>query len=153
MAKDNEHFETPDKRGTAIKQGAKNKEPEMTMEDLAAGYARGAELTEQREQSQTTFELCRVATEVGESQGRHDDAEAGRLADDQAGLSYPDKRDCGVSLRAKRTRISRIERIRNYDIERDFQTNGRADLPHTHCGDWRVGEPAGRAGDNHQPAI
>ena len=33
MAKDNEHFETPDKRGTAIKQGAKNKEPEMTMEE------------------------------------------------------------------------------------------------------------------------
>ena len=28
-----EHFETPDKRGTAIKQGAKNKEPEMTMEE------------------------------------------------------------------------------------------------------------------------
>ena len=26
-------------------------------------------------------------------------------------LSVPDKRDCGVSLRAKRTRISRIERI------------------------------------------
>ena len=42
----------------------------------AAGYARGA-------------------------QGRHDDDEAGRLAHDQAGLSYPDKRDCGVSQRAK----------------------------------------------------
>ena len=38
---------------------------------------------------------------MGESQGRHDDDEAGRLADDQAGLSYPDKRDCGVSQRAK----------------------------------------------------
>ena len=33
MAKQEEHFETPDKRGTAIKQGAKNKEPEMTMEE------------------------------------------------------------------------------------------------------------------------
>lgn len=30
MAKD---FETPAKRGTAIKQGAKDKEPEMTMEE------------------------------------------------------------------------------------------------------------------------
>ena len=52
---------------------------------LAAGYAGGAELTEQREQSQTTFELCRVATEVGESQGR--------LDDDQAGLSVPVNRE------------------------------------------------------------
>jgi hypothetical protein len=33
MAKQEEHFETPAKRGTAIKQGAKNKEPEMTMEE------------------------------------------------------------------------------------------------------------------------
>ena len=30
MAKD---FETPAKRGTAVKQGAKDKEPEMTMEE------------------------------------------------------------------------------------------------------------------------
>ena len=34
MAKQEEHFETPAKRGTAIKQGAKNKEPEMTMEEV-----------------------------------------------------------------------------------------------------------------------
>ena len=33
MAKQEEHFETPAKRGTAIKQGTKNKEPEMTMEE------------------------------------------------------------------------------------------------------------------------
>ena len=33
MAKQEEHFETPAKRGTAIKQVAKNKEPEMTMEE------------------------------------------------------------------------------------------------------------------------
>ena len=33
MAKQEEHFETPAKRGTAIKQGEKNKEPEMTMEE------------------------------------------------------------------------------------------------------------------------
>ena len=33
MAKQEEHFETPAKRGTDIKQGAKNKEPEMTMEE------------------------------------------------------------------------------------------------------------------------
>ena len=33
MAKETEHFETPAKRGTAIKLGAKNKEPEMTMEE------------------------------------------------------------------------------------------------------------------------
>ena len=33
MAKQEEHFETPAKRGTAIKQGAKDKEPEMTMEE------------------------------------------------------------------------------------------------------------------------
>ena len=46
------------------------------------GGAGGAELTEQREQSQTTFELCRVATEVGESQGRLDAEGAGRPRDD-----------------------------------------------------------------------
>ena len=33
MAKQEEHFETPAKRGTAIKQGAKDNEPEMTMEE------------------------------------------------------------------------------------------------------------------------
>ena len=33
------------------------------------------------------------------------------------------------------------------------RTGGGAGLPHTHCGDWRVGEPAGRASDNHQPAV
>ena len=33
MEKQEEHFETPDKRWTAIKQGAKNKEPEMRMEE------------------------------------------------------------------------------------------------------------------------
>ena len=33
MAKQEEHFETTAKRGTAIKQGAKNKKPEMTMEE------------------------------------------------------------------------------------------------------------------------
>ena len=38
---------------------------------------------------------------AGGAEGRHDDDEAGRLADNQAGLSYPDKRDCGVSQRAK----------------------------------------------------
>ena len=86
MPKQEEHFETPAKRGTAIKQGAKNKEPEMTMEARndnggvsaeSAGYARGAELTEQREQSQTmeqreqrymlAWYLCRVVTEFAES--------------------------------------------------------------------------------------
>ena len=38
---------------------------------------------------------------AGGAQGRHDDDEAGRLADDEAGLSVPVNRDCGVSQRAK----------------------------------------------------
>ena len=52
----------PTKRGTAIKQGAKNK-PEMTMEE---------------------YLLSQLDTPGG-AEGRHDDDEAGRLADDQAG--------------------------------------------------------------------
>ena len=32
-------------------------------------------------------------------------------ASSQTDLSYPDKRDCGVSQRAKRTRITRMTRI------------------------------------------
>ena len=52
------------------------------------------ELTEQREQSQTTFELCRVATEVGESQRRqHAERPARRTRDDHRGLSVPVNRE------------------------------------------------------------
>ena len=44
----------------------------------------------------------------------------------------------GVSQRAKtNTNYTNFHELsRNYDIKRIIQTNGRADLPHTHCGDW-----------------
>ena len=65
MAKQEEHFETPAKRGTAIKQGAKNKEPEMTMEEYLLSQSQTMEQREQR--YMLAWYLCRVVTEFAES--------------------------------------------------------------------------------------
>jgi hypothetical protein len=78
MAKQEEHFETPAKRGTAIKQGAKNKEPEMTMEEYLLSQLDTPVVLKDGTMMTKPHKAVTLATTIRQAENWRDDLRDGR---------------------------------------------------------------------------